>query len=157
MLLSILSALGGGILRLLPELITLFNKKTDNAHELAMMDKQFQLEQIRAENKFREIETQGDIDVTLATLQAQGAALQSQMQKTGIRLVDTLNFLVRPIVTYILLTLYVLHKLGGAVILYATGASLSSVFVQIYTPDDFALLSGILAFWFVGRVFDKIR
>jgi hypothetical protein len=46
--------------------------------------------------------------------------------------------------------------LGGAVILYASGTSLSSVFVQIYSPDDFALLSGILAFWFVGRVFDKV-
>ena len=157
MLLSILSALGGGLLRLLPEILTLLNKKTDNSHELAMFDKQLQMEQLRAANRQNEIISQGGIDVSIATLNAQSTALQAQMQKTGIRLVDTLNFLVRPIVTYILLILYVLHKMGGAIILYATGASLSNVFVQIYTADDFALLSGILAFWFVGRVFDKIK
>lgn len=157
MLLSILSALGGGILRLLPELLGWLNKKTDNAHELAMMDKQFQLEQMRSDAQRANIEAQGNIDMSLATLQAQGIALQAQMQKTGIRIVDTLNFLVRPVVTYILLTLYVLHKLGGAIILYSAGSTVANVFVQIYTADDFALLSGILAFWFVGRVFDKTK
>lgn len=157
MILSILSALGGGLLRLLPEILNFLHKREDNAHELAMLDKQFQLEQLRTDGKLREIEAQGNFDQVLALLEAQKTALQGQMQKTGIRLVDSLNFLVRPVVTYVLLTLYVLHKLGGAVILYATGTSLASVFVQIYSPDDFALLSGILAFWFVGRVFDKVN
>jgi hypothetical protein len=27
--------------------------------------------------------------------------------------------------------------------------------LKIYDADDRAILSGILAFWFVGRVFDK--
>lgn len=157
MLLSILSALGGGLLRLLPEILGFLHKKEDNAHELAMLDKQFQLEQLRTDGRLREIETQGNFDQVIALLEAQKTALQGQMQKTGIRIVDALNFLVRPVVTYVLLTLYVLHKLGGAVILYASGTSLSAVFVQIYSPDDFALLSGILAFWFVGRVFDKVN
>lgn len=47
MLFTILSALGGGLLRLLPELLALFNKKTDNSHELAMLDKQLALENVR--------------------------------------------------------------------------------------------------------------
>jgi hypothetical protein len=157
MLLSILSALGGGLLRLLPEILNLLHKKEDNTHELKMLDKQFQLEQLRSDNKVREIEVQGNFDQVIALLEAQKTALQGQMQKTGVRIVDALNFLVRPVVTYVLLSLYVLHKLGGAVMLYATGSSLSSVFVQIYSPDDFALLSGVLAFWFVGRVFDKVN
>ena len=155
MLLSILSALGGGLLRLLPEILTLLNKKTDNSHELAMFDKQLQMEQLRAANRQNEIISQGDIDVSIATLNAQSSALQGQMQKTGIRIVDVSNFLVRPIVTYNLLALYMLHKIAGAVILYASGTTLPSVFVQIYTDEDMAMLWGILSFWFVGRVFDK--
>lgn len=157
MLLSILSALGGGLLRLLPEILGFLHKREDNAHELAMLDKQVQLEQLRTEGKLREIETQGSFDQVIALLEAQKTALQGQMQKTGIRIVDVLNFLVRPIVTYNLLALYMLHKIAGAVILYASGTPLSSVFVQIYTAEDMAMLWGILSFWFVGRVFDKVN
>jgi len=155
MILSILSALGGGLLRMLPELLGFLNKKADNAHELAMLDRQIAIEHAKGAEARATAQVQGDIDQVLALIQAQQAALVSQMQKTGIRIVDALNFLVRPLTTYILLTLYVLHKIGGALTLYAATDSVTQVFVQIYTQEDFALLSGILSFWFVSRVIDK--
>ena len=154
MITTLLSLLGGGFMRLLPELIGLWNKKTDNAHELAMLDKQFQLEQTRASAKQAEIAQQGDIDQTLALLASQKEALTGQMQVTGIRIVDVLNFLVRPLTTYYFLALFGIYKAALLAVAMET-KNIWQAILQVYTPDDAAMLAGILAFWFVGRVFDK--
>lgn len=154
MIMTLLSLFGGGFMRLLPELIGLWNKKTDNAHELAMLEKQYQLEQTRAANKQAEIAQQGDIDQMLAMMSAQKEALVGQMQKTGIRLVDALNWLVRPLTTYYFLGLYGLVKLATIMIALNSTDPWHAI-IQCWTVDDAATLSGILGFWFVGRVFDK--
>ena len=148
--------LGGGLLRMLPELIGFLNKKTDNAHELNMLDRQFQLEQTRAAARVHEIEVQGDYDQALAMLRAQEVALKSQMQKVGVWWVDALNFLVRPLTTYLFLFLYSLVKVAMLVVALRTLDPWVAI-IQVWTADDAAILAGILAFWFVGRVFDKQR
>lgn len=154
MILSLLSMLGGGLLRMLPELIGFLNKKTDNAHELAMLDRQMQLEDSRAENRVHEIEVQGDISQSIALLNAQGAALKSQMQKTGIRWVDAANFAVRPLTTYFFLLLYAVVKCATLAVALRSMDPWAAI-LQVWTVDDASILAGILAFWFVGRVFDK--
>lgn len=154
MILSLLSMLGGGLLRMLPELIGFLNKKTDNAHELAMLDRQFQLETTRAAARVHEIEVQGNISETLALLSAQQEALKGQMQKVGVWWVDALNFLVRPLTTYYFLAFYGIVKLAMIVVAMRAADPWVSI-IQCWSQEDGAILSGILAFWFVGRVFDK--
>lgn len=155
MLMTLISMFGGGLMRVLPELIGLWNKRTDNTHELAMLDKQFQLEQTRAAARMDEMTTQGDIDQTLALLAAQKSALEGQMQKIGIRWVDALNFAVRPLTTYYFLILYGLAKLAMFVLAVQDGISGWDAILKLYDDSDREILAGILAFWFVGRVFDK--
>jgi hypothetical protein len=157
MLLTILSMLGGGLMRLMPEVMSWMNKKSDYGHELAMMDKQFSLEQFRATAKMAEIKYQGEIDMTLAGLAAQKEALAGQMQKTGMKIVDALNFLVRPLTTYYFLLLYGAAKLAMFVLMLNAGVGGWEAIVKIYDADDRAILSGIISFWFVGRIFDKAK
>lgn len=76
--------LGGGLLRLMPEIFGFLNKKTDNAHELAMLDRQFELEKTRASARQAVVEYQGGVEQTLAMLDAQKSALLGQMQPLGI-------------------------------------------------------------------------
>lgn len=154
MLMTLLSLFGGGLMRALPEVIGLWNKKTDNAHELAMLDRQAELEKTRAGARMDEIREQGDIDQMLALLDAQKSALTGQMQKVGIKWVDALNFLVRPLTTYYFLGLYGLVKLATIIIAVRTTDPWVAI-IQCWTADDAAILAGILSFWFVGRVFDK--
>lgn len=154
MLMTLLSMLGGGLMRVLPELVGFLNKKADNAHELAMMDKQIELQQSKAADDRATIQTQGDIDQVLALLDAQKTALAGQMQKTSIALVDALNFLVRPATTYFFLLLFGMVKLA-TVVLAVQQTDAWHAILQSWDADDRATLSGILAFWFVGRVFDK--
>lgn len=155
MLISLLSMLGGGFMRLLPELLVFLNKKTDNAHELAMLDKQFELEKTRAQSRMDELHVSGDYSQALAFLDTQKEALKGQMQITGVKFIDALNFSVRPITTYYVLFLYGLAKVATFVTIQNTGMNGWDALIHIYDSEDRAILSGILAFWFVGRVFDK--
>jgi hypothetical protein len=147
--------LGGGLMRLLPELLGFLNKKTDNAHELAMLDRQFELEKTRASARMDEIQYQGDAAQTLALLDAQKSALTGQMQLTGIRWADALNFLVRPLTTYYMLLMYGIAKVALFAVAVQHGGNVWAAVLQVYDSEDRALLTGILSFWFVGRVLDK--
>ena len=155
MILSLISMLGGGLLRLLPELMGWLNKKTDNSHELAMLDRQLALEKAKGEEQRQTIQVQGDVDQSLALLNAQRDALAGQMQKTGIKFVDALNFLVRPLATYYVLLMYGAAKLAMFILAWHSGMNVWESILKVYDGEDRAILSGILAFWFTGRVFDK--
>lgn len=155
MIITLLSMLGGGFMRMLPELLGFLNKKTDNSHELAMMDKQLALQKSKSADDLETVHVQGGIDQTIALLDAQREALNGQMQKTGITIVDALNFLVRPLTTYYFLILYGLAKLAMFITAMHGDITGWDAILKIYDDDDRAILSGILAFWFVGRVFDK--
>ena len=146
---------GGGLMRIVPELVTIFNKKQDNKHELDMLDRQIQLEQYQAEHKRQEIVITGDINEALAVLDAQKEAVKGQMQLTGMKWVDALNFLVRPLTTYYVLILYGLAKIAMFAVAISTGITGWESILMIYGDDDKSILAGILAFWFVGRVLDK--
>jgi hypothetical protein len=147
--------LGGGLMRLLPEVFALFKQRGDNQHELAMLDKQIALEQTRSAMRQDEIRTQGEADMNLAQMTALGEALKGQMQLTNMWLIDALNFAVRPMTTYYLLTLYGLAKIAMYQIAIAHGTSGWEAILKLYDEEDRAILSGVLAFWFVSRVIDK--
>lgn len=157
MFLTLLMSLGGGLMRLLPEVVAFFNRKQDNSHELAMLDKQAELEKTRSAMRQQEITTQGQVDMNVAELAALSEALKGQMQVTGNAFVDTLNFLVRPAVTYFLLLLYALSKVAMFVLAVQHGVAGWDAIIKVYDEEDRAMLSGILSFWFVGRVFDKSK
>jgi hypothetical protein len=161
MLTTLLSLFGGGLMRLLPEVFALFGKKQDNFHELAMLDKQIalqalqvQMQQVGATAHQQEVETQSTAEQLIALLGAQKEAMVGQMQLVGNKLIDGLNFLVRPIVTYVFFGMYVGIKICMIVLAFQQPEALKAV-IACWTEDDAAVLSGILAFWFVGRVFDK--
>lgn len=166
MILSLLSLLGGGLMRLLPELIGLWNKKADNSHELALMDKQIELQRTKGADDRALVIEQSHAAMTLgeqtnnaaevlAMLDAQKSALQGQMQKIGVWWVDAMNFLVRPVTTYYFLAFHLLAKVCMLVVAFQSGATMWVNISAVYGEADAAILSGILSFWFVGRVFDK--
>lgn len=154
MILTLISMFGGGLMRLLPELLAFMNRRQDNAHELAMLDRQAQLEQTRAANRLEELQVQGNFTDMLAMLDAQKSALAGQMQKTGVAWVDALNFLVRPITTYYFLGCYGIYKTALLIVAIKQLDAWTAI-LQCYDADDRNILASILAFWFVGRTIDR--
>lgn len=166
LLLTALGGFGGIVSRLLPEIIALWNKKTDNAHELAMLDKQLEIEKQKGANRTSEIDHQhdanmgelqlkGNIDAEIALIKARAEAIKAQFQKTGIRIVDIANFLARPVTLYYFLAMHGLTKIAMFAIALSSGLNAWESILKMWSVEDAAILSFIINFYFVGRVFDK--
>ena len=162
---TLLPGLGGALMRLLPELIGLWNKKTDNSHELAMLERTHQLKlQEAAERKAEahqahtfamdEVSIRGNIDMMVKGLEATSAALHDQMKPTGTWWVDALNMLVRPLTTYYFLGCYGIVKTAMIVVALRSVDPWVAI-IQCWTDADVSILFAILGFWFVGRTFEK--
>lgn len=156
-MLSALIALCGGLFRLAPEFFKLLNKKTDYAHELEMMDKQIAADTLRSQQQLEIVQTQGDIAIDTAGLAAFQEAQKAQSTMTGVKWVDGLSQLMRPILTIwwaiILETLVLIAKF--VTLHHAPNVSPADALLMIWGPTELGFVGGIMNFWFLDRVFRK--
>ena len=115
MIVEALSTLGGGLLggvmRFAPEVLKFFSSKRDQAHELAMLDREMQFATLRGEQEMRRV----DAAMSIAELAAMGEALKEQGEtaRSAGWFVAALSALVRPIVTYWFVILFSTVKIVG--------------------------------------------
>lgn len=143
----------GGLLRLAPEVLKILDRKFERAHELAMQEIAIRVEQLRGANREAEL---GHMNEG-TQLQAVIEAVKSQAQLTGHKLVDIVNATVRPVVTYWFMVAYSAVKVAGVSLAIRGGQGADAAIAAAWTSADMGLLSGILTFWFLNRVFVKGR
>lgn len=150
---SIFGGLLGGLFRLAPEVLKWLDRKDERAHELSMLDKEMAFAQIRAEQAMHTVDAQVDV----AQMDAIGKALEGQatMAVAAGKFVAGISALVRPLVTYWVVALWSGVKIASIVLVYQGGGSWQEMLLKNWGPDDNAILSMILIFWFVGRAIDK--
>lgn len=164
---TLIGGLTGGIFRVIPEIMKFLDAKNERKHELDMQDKAYQFQQLSGTQKVEEIGAKGQQDWNTGALETLKTALESQkveFKPTGYAWVDMLMAFavfittsVRPAVTYIIVFLYVAAKV---VLLYQTAQHTGDLTVMVkvmWTPDDQGVLAAILNFWFLGRIFEKVR
>jgi hypothetical protein len=139
---SIWGMLIGTLIRLSPEFVKLLHKWLDNKHEKDMLV----LSNAISENEYKDRYIQSTIQFDNDYVELISKA---QQKKTGILYVDIIRALVRPYATYILLALYVGMKIAYIIL------NPTAPFNEVYTSDDIGILSGVLSFWFLGRVLEK--
>lgn len=147
-MIELLAALGGGLLRLAPEVLKWLDRKDERKHELEMLD--------RSNKQALDIENaRGLTMMDEGAMNAFVEAVKSAGTPTGVRWVDALNASVRGAITYWLLLLYSAAK--GASFWLAVQASTPALvaLAAVYTEADAGLFSGVISFWFVGRVWDR--
>jgi hypothetical protein len=146
----------GGILRLAPEVLGFLDKKNERKHEIALGDQQYRV----AELQFRQQREIKDLEVEEsqfgAAMDALKASITAQATKTGIAWIDGAVALVRPAITGWIFVLYTLVKLAAldTAMRHADGAT---AIQSIWGPEDSGMLSAVIMFWFVGRVWDRSR
>lgn len=150
---ALASSLIGGVLRIAPEALKLFDRKNERAHELAMLNAEMEFAKARAESDMR----QADVNLTGKEIDAMAQALKEQGQTARAAgwFVAALSALVRPLVTYWFVTMYSAVKITGMTLAVAAGADWKEVLVQSWTDEDMAMLWMLLTFWFVGRVWER--
>ena len=150
---SLLGGLLGGLFRLAPEVLRWLDRKDERAHELSMLDKEMAFAQIKAEQAMHT----ADAQVDMSQFDAIGKALQGQakMASAAGKFVAGVSALVRPIVTYWVIALWTGVKIASMTLAYQSGGGWREMLLANWGPDDNAILSMILIFWFVGRSIEK--
>lgn len=150
---GVLGSLIGGAFRLAPEVLKWLDRKNERAHELAMFERQVDLEKTRGEIKLQEIGAQRDMSVDTGVLSAFKSAIdqQSEMVKAAGGRVAALSASVRPVATYWILLVWSIAHVGLAWTSMSAGAAPADVFRAVLSPDFVALVSGTLNYWFLDR------
>lgn len=150
---GVLGGLIGGIFRLAPEVLKFFDKKNERQHELAMFDKQCDLEKVRGQQKLAEIGAARDAALDVGVMDAFNAAItqQTEMTKAAGGWSAKLSASVRPVVTYWILVIWSFANIWFAWNAWANGLPPTEVFKIMMSPDFSALLSGTINYWFLDR------
>ena len=152
---TLLGSLLGGVFRIVPEVMKLWDAKNERQHELAMLGKEMEFAQIKGEIAMREQETVlmgKELDAMTEALKEQGETARASGQ-----FISAISAAVRPLVTYWFVVLYSIVKLASILMAIDAGANWKEVLVSSWSEDDMALLMMVLTFWFVGRVWDRTK
>lgn len=154
---TLLGGLLGGAFRLAPEILKWLDRKGERGHELAMQDKALEFEKLRGAQRMAEIGASADAAWNTGAIEALRDSITAQSQTSGVPWVDALSISVRPVITYWFMALYCVAKTAAFAAAITAGAGWGTATVHAWTEADQALWAGVLNFWFVGRVFDRVR
>ena len=154
---GVLGSLIGGLFRLAPEVLKWLDKKNERQHELAMFEKQCDLEKVRGEIKLQEIGAQRDLAVDSGVIDAFKSAIeqQTEMVKAAGGWIASLSASVRPMVTYWVLAIWSFIHVWFAYNAWLRGMPPEVVFKTMMTADFAALVSGTINYWFLDRTLAK--
>ena len=149
---AIVGSVVGGALRMAPEILGFLDKKNERKHELALGDQQYRVAELQFQTQ-RDIK---DLDVEqsqfVSAMEALKTGVEAQGRATGVKWVDALSSIVRPAVTAWIFALYSIVKIAQVKVAVATQTDTINAIISIWTSDDVAMLSAVIMFWFVGRV-----
>ena len=154
---TLLGGLLGGAFRLAPEILKWLDRKGERGHELAMQDKALEFEKLRGAQRMSEIGASADAAWNTGAIDALREAVAAQGQRSGVRWADALSISVRPVITYWFMALYCGAKTAVFVAAITAGVRWNTAILHAWTEADQALWAGVLNFWFLGRVFDRVR
>jgi hypothetical protein len=160
-MIALLSALLGFGSSILPEFFKSFQDRRDKAHELAMLKVQAEMDAAR---------TAGDLEKTLqAAIATQNVAVQEsyrtdvEANKEANPWVNAYSATVRPTITYAFFLLYALVKYSQFWLLvhptlpWQEGMTMAAAIASIWTEEDVAIFSAVIAFWFGDRMLRNRR
>ena len=154
---GVFGSLLGGAFRLAPEIIKLLDRKNERAHELAMFERQCELEKVRGQQKMAEIGAERDLAVDTGVMAAFKSAIdqQTELARAAGGFIAGLSASVRPVMTYYLLLAYGVVKIAMFFLLRQQGIEGAELVGKMWTADDMALLCGVVNYWIMDRTLAK--
>jgi hypothetical protein len=159
-MITLLGALLGFLGSVVPDVFSFLKATQDNAQELAILDKQIEVQKLGGIQRLEEINTQADI--------AESAALNDRVKPMGIKWVDALAGSVRPVITYLFFFAYIVVKFAQYQSLLHVeglpwlgdvqkGQEWYGLVVTLWGEEDQGLFAAIMCYWFGNRAMDKRR
>ena len=157
MLETLLGTLFGGAFRLAPEVLKWIDRKDERAHELAMFDKQLEADKLKGDQALAQINAQADANIGAAEVQAIIEATKAQATQTGIKWVDALNALVRPLLAMQwLILLWPAVIVAGFTLAIQHGTDPLVALRSAFGVDEKAMAASVASFWLVDRSLRKM-
>ena len=154
---TLIGTLFGGLFRLAPEVLKWLDRKDERAHELAMFDKQLEADKLKGDQAIAQINAQADANIGVAEVQAIIEATKAQAVQTGIKWVDALNALIRPLLAMQwLILLWPAVVIAGFALAVQTGADPLVALKAAFGVDEKAMAASVASFWLVDRSLRKI-
>lgn len=155
---TLLGGILGGVFRAVPEVLKYFDAKHERAHELAMQSKMYDFQKLLGSQKIEELSIKGQTEFNASAMEALTEAIKAQAAPSGVRWIDGFSSLMRPLITlqWVVL-LYPAVIIASYILAIDSGIPPLVAVVETFGPGERALVAGILNFWFLGRVFDRVR
>lgn len=153
-MITLLGALLGFIGSLVPEIFKMLKSKQDNAQELAVLDRQMEMQKLGNQQRLEEIGIQADSAALIAAY--------NYNPKSGNKKVDALAGSVRPVVTYCFFIAYIIVKTAQynslthiEMLPWMDGAQKAqqwfTIIQSLWSEEDQALFAAVMTFWFGDR------
>lgn len=156
MLETLVGTLFGGLFRMAPEILKWMDRKDERKHELSMFDKQLEADRLKGNQALEQINAQASATIGAAEIQAIIEATKAQATMTGIKLVDGINSLMRPLITFWwVVVLYTVALTAQFLVIVNLGEDPIQAVLKLWGPDEKAIVASIIAFWFVDRSLRK--
>lgn len=154
---TLLGTLFGGAFRLAPEILRWLDRKNERAHELAMFDKQLEADKLKGAQALAQINAQADAAIGVAEIQAIIEATKAQSAQTGIKWVDALNALIRPLLALQwLILLWPAVVVAGFVLSVLAGIDPLTALRSTFGVEEKALAASVASFFLVDRSLRKM-
>ncbi len=145
---TILGGILGAGARLVPEVLKWLDRKDERKHELAMQDKAAEMARIQGAQKLEE----GNLQYDSKGLDALIESVKAQAQPSGVRWVDAMSSLMRPLITVQWVILLYPAYLVASMIVAGAATDPAGALLKVFGADEKAIVAGIINFWFLDRV-----
>ena len=150
-MMTLLGSLLGFVASAFPEILKLQSEKEERKHQLAMFDRQVELQKLGHTQKLDELNINADIKET-------EQVYNYANRDSGVRWVEGLQSSVRPVLTYAFFGLFAAVKLTSLVTLaQAEDLTFASALQVIWDGETQALFATVMSFWFGGRAIQRAR
>ena len=153
---TLVGTLFGGLFRMAPEILKWMDRKDERKHELSMFDKQLQADTLKGNQALEQINANAAAAMGAGEIQALIEATKAQSVPSGIRWVDAINSLMRPLITFWwVVVLYTAALVAQFLFLIDSGEPTVQAVIALWGVEEKALVASIVSFWFVDRSLRK--
>lgn len=149
---AIVGSIVGGALRIAPEILSFMDKKNERKHELSLGEQQYRVAELQTRTQLAVKDLDLEQSQFVSAMEALKAGIEAQSKPTGIKWVDSISSLVRPSITAWIFVLYSAVKIAQIKTALAMNTDIMQAVMSVWTSNDEAMLSSVIMFWFVGRV-----
>ncbi len=149
-MLTLLGSLLGFATSAFPDFLKIIRDSADRKHELAIMDRQMEIQSQGHDQRLEEIGMHADISESKALY-------KHASRPSGVKWVEALRSSVRPIITYAFFLLFFVVKIAVLIKFLSNDMAISDALIAVWDGETQALFAAVISFWFGQRALAKFR